>query len=605
MAIDTDPPSLARALQLLQAGDAAAAETILVSLAGRTVADDPQVLHLMGMINLRRQCFVEAVELFRRAQAADPALPQPAFGRGVALAGLGRDQEAIEYFQQAALLKPDFIEAYYELGSALHRLGKLKAATRVFRDLLGIMPAHVPAKLALGGVLIDAKRPVEAEAPLRTALGQPVPPPLKATLHTNLALALRRQRKDEEALENYDHAMALNPALPQLGLHRAEALQNLGRYDEAIGAYQSALEREPLNPLLHRFYNDLLYRLNRMDDYLKSYDRAPQSRALQLGRASFLSSQARGEEAYAAYRELQAKDPDDIAAAAGVVSALALQKRYDEAATVVDQALARNGQNAELLRRAAEVALLRQDPQKALVLCEQGLAGARYDQDFLAIMSAGLRMMQDERDETLNGYDSLIQVFDLEPPRGFSSMESFNAELDAYLSRLHPKTREYLGQSLRGGTQTPDHIFGAGHDLVERLLLRIVEATGRYIAALNEDENHPFLSRRARAFQYAGSWSSRLRDCGFHVNHVHPDGWISSCYYIGVPDVVKDEVVRQGWIKFGEPSFDIALKNPIRRAVQPVPGRLVLFPSYVWHGTVPFHSAAARTTIAFDAVPAG
>jgi hypothetical protein len=29
----------------------------------------------------------------------------------------------------------------------------------------------------------------------------------------------------------------------------------------------------------------------------------------------------------------------------------------------------------------------------------------------------------------------------------------------------------------------------------------------------------------------------------------------------------------------------------------------VLFPSYMWHGTIPFRDAALRTTIAFDAVP--
>ena len=80
-------------------------------------------------------------------------------------------------------------------------------------------------------------------------------------------------------------------------------------------------------------------------------------------------------------------------------------------------------------------------------------------------------------------------------------------------------------------------------------------------------------------------------------------GWISSCYYVAVPDAAKDESARQGWIKFGEPSFDVALKNPVRRAIQPVPGRLVLFPSYMWHGTIPFRDAAARTTIAFDVVP--
>jgi hypothetical protein len=67
-----------------------------------------------------------------------------------------------------------------------------------------------------------------------------------------------------------------------------------------------------------------------------------------------------------------------------------------------------------------------------------------------------------------------------------------------------------------------------------------------------------------------------------------------------VPDTVKDESAKEGWIKFGEPNFDIGLTP--RRTIQPVPGRLVLFPSYMWHGTIPFHGEA-RTTIAFDAVP--
>jgi hypothetical protein len=70
-----------------------------------------------------------------------------------------------------------------------------------------------------------------------------------------------------------------------------------------------------------------------------------------------------------------------------------------------------------------------------------------------------------------------------------------------------------------------------------------------------------------------------------------------------VPEAVEDETARQGWIKFGEPAIDAPLKDPIRRAIQPAAGRLVLFPSYTWHGTVPFHDKAARTTIAFDVVP--
>jgi len=91
-----------------------------------------------------------------------------------------------------------------------------------------------------------------------------------------------------------------------------------------------------------------------------------------------------------------------------------------------------------------------------------------------------------------------------------------------------------------------------------------------------------------------------MRGQGFHTNHLHPEGWISSCYYVTVPKETDNQQTHNGWIKFGEPSLQLPLKNPVRRAVQPVPGRLVLFPSYMWHGTVPLEAASPRTTIAFD-----
>jgi hypothetical protein len=243
------------------------------------------------------------------------------------------------------------------------------------------------------------------------------------------------------------------------------------------------------------------------------------------------------------------------------------------------------------------------DPQKAEFFCHAGLRQKPHDQTCLALLGTAWRLQGDEQDETLNGYDTLIRIFDLAPPDGFSSMESFNAELGTYLERLHPRTEAYLEQSLHGGTQTEGHLFGAGHALVEKLRARIEEAIYSYVADLAPDDRHPFLARRSKNFRYAGAWSSLLRDQGFHVNHLHPEGWISSCYYVTVPEATKDRDTRNGWIKFGEPSLDVSLKNAIRRVVQPVPGRLILFPSYIWHGTIPLRATSARTTIAFDAVP--
>jgi uncharacterized protein (TIGR02466 family) len=241
------------------------------------------------------------------------------------------------------------------------------------------------------------------------------------------------------------------------------------------------------------------------------------------------------------------------------------------------------------------------DPQRAEFLCQSGLRLAPFDQTCLALLGTAWRLKGDERDEALNGYDNFVRVFDLDPPEGFSSMESFNAELGAYLEGLHPKTDAYLEQSLYGGTQTEGMLFGAGHALVEKVRARIEQAISSYIAEFKADAGHPFLARHSRNFRYAGAWSCLMRGQGFHTNHLHPEGWISSAYYVTVPRETENLETRNGWIKFGEPSLELPLKNPVRRAVQPVPGRLVLFPSYMWHGTIPLQANSARTTIAFDA----
>ncbi len=517
----------------------------------------------------------------------------------------GRIEDAIAAFRAELAREPRVVETWQELGGALKRAGRAGEAETIYRNILLRMPGFLPARLTLSAMLIDQKRFVEAESVAREGLAHAGDPQLAGVLHNNLGQALRGLTRFSEALEHLEKAQALNPTLPGLDLMRAQTLEQMQRFDDALTLFERLIAREPHAPLLHRSYNELLYRLDRHEDALKSYDRAPKTRELLLDKAYFLSHELRGAEALGVYRELHARDVRDTVAATGIANTLLMMQHYEEAAAAFDVALAASPSDPDLYSSAAAVALHRDDPEKAVALCEQALRLAPLSQPALATLSVGLRTLDDPRDEILNGYDTLIQVFDLEPPAGFASMEDFNAELCSYLDRIHPAVRKFHNQTLREGTQTNGDLFGAGHELVERVQIRIHEALRGYIAGLKEDARHPFLSRRTRNTRYNGSWSSRLGDCGFHVNHTHPRGWISSCYYAGVPDVVKDESQRQGWIKFGESSFENLLeRNPARRAVQPVPGRLVLFPSYMWHGTNPFHAPMARTTIAFDVVPA-
>ena len=594
---------LAAATTALQTGNLMAAEIALAPFFNGKLLANPDLLNIAGTLRTNQGRLGEAAALFEQAVKAAPREPVFAFNLGLTLSRLGRNHEAESALRAVLRHKPSFAPALFELGALLHRLGRLDDAERNFREVLRLEPGNAHAALALAAILVDAGRPGEAETAALSGLAAAADRRLRAQLHLQLAQALRRQRKDSEALAALDSAEAFDATLPGLARHRIDTLQNLNRFDEALAIFEKEIAATPSDPGLHLDYNALLYQLGRSADLMKSYDRAPQSRELQLGKAFLLAREERYEEAHAIYAGLTRRDPDDRLAAIGTAQVLTRMGRHGAAVASFESVLARHGDEAKLLALAAEPALLRGDPGKAAHLCERGLAKDRHGASCLAMLSIASRMMEDGRDEALNRYDSLVRIFDLDPPEGFSSMESFNAELSAALDGLHPSSREFIGQSLRGGTQTPGHLFPTGLSLVSRLKQRIDEAVARYIAELDEDETHPLLSRRARTFRYSGSWSSRLRDSGFHVNHIHPDGWISSCYYVSVPDAVNDETAKQGWIKFGEPPLDVVLKHPVRRTIQPVSGRLVLFPSYMWHGTVPFHDKAARMTIAFDVVP--
>jgi tetratricopeptide (TPR) repeat protein len=543
--------------------------------------------------------------MFEQARALFPRDVRFAFLHGAALAGLEQWDRAVPAFQEAIKRDANLLPAYLGLGDAQRKLRQLPEAQTTFRKLLRLAPDNADGLLALSSVLMEMGQPADAEVPLRKALLHVQDKKAQAALHNNLSVCLGGQNRTDEALASLERAQALAPELPDMDQRRIDLLYKLGRFQDCETLYKKLLERNPSDPKLHRAYNSLLYRLGRTQDYLASYDRAPQTRDLLLGKAALLMFQKRSGEAQDIFNSLLAHDPLDMAAAAGWANSLMLQERYGESVAAFEAIINRRGANPAVFDGAATAALLAGDPQKGEYFCQAGLRQNPYDQSCLALLGTAWRLQDNERDESLNGYDSLIRVFDLEPPQGFSSMENFNAELGAYLERLHPQTGAYLEQSLRGGTQTEGVLFGAGHALVEKLRARIEEAMLSYVAALPADDRHPFMARRAKEIRYAGAWSSLLRDQGFHVNHLHPEGWISSCYYVTVPEVAKDRDARQGWIKFGEPSLAVPLKNPIRRAIQPVPGRLVLFPSYMWHGTIPFHAPAVRTTIAFDAVPDG
>ena len=204
------------------------------------------------------------------------------------------------------------------------------------------------------------------------------------------------------------------------------------------------------------------------------------------------------------------------------------------------------------------------------------------------------RLLGDPRWNWLFSRGELIQSFDLTddlPPLG---------RLAEVLRSIHSAKGEYLDQSVRGGTQTDGPLFCRVEPEIRALRSAIVDAVERYVAELPApDADHPLLSqRRDRRVRFAGSWSVWLREKGFHTSHVHPQGWLSSALYVDLPPDAEDQP-NAGWLQLGQPRPELDLQLDPLQLINPEPGRLVLFPSWMWHGTLPF-PAGERLTVAFD-----
>jgi hypothetical protein len=101
---------------------------------------------------------------------------------------------------------------------------------------------------------------------------------------------------------------------------------------------------------------------------------------------------------------------------------------------------------------------------------------------------------------------------------------------------------------------------------------------------------------------FGPSWSVRFTGSGHHAAHFHPGGIFSSACYIVVPETVTDSQDQSGWLELGRPPTELGLDVPPIATFEPKPGRLVLFPSFLFHGTRPF-SGRERLSVAFDLVP--
>lgn len=127
-------------------------------------------------------------------------------------------------------------------------------------------------------------------------------------------------------------------------------------------------------------------------------------------------------------------------------------------------------------------------------------------------------------------------------------------------------------------------------------------AVDEYISGLPRDASHPFNASTPSSYTLRG-WGLVSNGASHHELHIHAQGWLSGVFYVVQPPVSLNSETRRAWLRLGPPPGVSSGLGWDEQWVEPSPGRLVLMPSYFYHGTHPMEAEEERICVAFDVIP--
>ncbi len=601
------PGELQQVVALLQRPDGArAAKTILDRLL-RVAPQDPDVLQLMGLAVRRLGDDAGAVAWFRRSLERRPRQPHVLRNLGNALDALGRRAEAADAYRESWRLQPRDLQTACALADTLLALERYEEARDVFARSSRWHPDAPAVWIGLARALRRLERYEEAARALDRALSLD---PDSFRAHYYRGTLLRDTGRADEAVAAFERCLAIDDGRPEVWYNYANALVEAGRPEQAVAAYRKAIRLRPLYRAAHDSLNRLLWQLERRDEFLESYrttiaTAADVDPAFHLEYAHQLMLADRFDEAREVLDEALARHPGVAALHAERGRVEDEAGRFDEAREWHERAIALDPRPLAYHLQLAWSLLAARRPEEAEHVLMREYRRGFEDQNLHGLLGLAWRLLGDPRERELFDYERFVRRFEIPLPEGYRDLEHFNRELADHLAHLHRTRAHPIDQTLRGGTQTAGALFRRRDPIIVAVRGAIERCIARHVEALPDIVGHPLCGRKSRNFRFSGSWSVRLRDRGFHVSHVHSAGWISSAYYVELPECVReDDPERQGWIEFGQPEPPMPRLEEAPRVECPKVGTLVLFPSYMWHGTRPFRADETRMTIAFDVLPA-
>ncbi len=555
----------------------------------------------------QRSSLVEAEGKYLQISATYPGIGDVHHLGALVALRCGENPLALMRITKALKPSPKHFEYLNTKGNICRALQDMPDAIKAYNASLAAKPDYLGAAQNLGKCLIDYDDPARAFDVYSAALKYH---PDDELLQIGQVIAQKEMMQSATALDLLDALSTGKKRANRFSYIRGQLLMQTGDYEASVVQSEHALEDAATAvPALQNILQ-VLWMQNRWDTALAKMDaylkKAGHSVTIFVAAARLLAKADDRPAAIAMLKRAEqyhGQQPEILAARARFqLEDGDMQGAYRNALAALT---ARPG-DIDFMVDFADSALASGRPAEALHAATEALKIVPNNQFWIAVKYTAMRALGQDHQYYTN-VERFVQPYELDPPEGYGSLAEYNLALKNTLDELHGLSEHPLDQSLRNGTQTVPDLRFVDHPVLKAHFKALDKPIRAYMKHLGFDSTHPLLKRNTGEYHIAGSWSVKLRTKGFHVSHVHPKGWISSAYYVDVPDEVHDKDKKAGWIHFGRPPFPVrdigGRLLDYEKIVQPKAGTLVLFPSYLWHGTNPLKGNASRMTLPIDVVP--
>jgi uncharacterized protein (TIGR02466 family) len=493
----------------------------------------------------------------------------------------------------------------FAAAATAHQRGDLASARRLYRKVLKRQPHHWKA-LRLAGLASQALGKSDEALQLLGAAVRHAPRDVTLALE-DLALMHLQRAEHEQAEALLRRALVINPDSLSALMRLGSALITSGQAAEAVTVFERARALGPDDPgvvysLAHALLESREFEaaVSVCDDALA---KRPEDAASLTVKGVALAQLERFDVAAAALTHAVAVDPRDMMT--WLHLGLARQRLEDAAGAIAafEQAAALAPDSPMAHSQLANAYSASGQPGRALAICDAYLERHPGDSGITVVKVLALREAgRTEEADALAGLETLIQQQTIEAPPGYANLEAFNAALQEAVLAHPDLARTHTNRATRHGVQTGSLTFNPSPPI--EALFGVIDrelraARARLVAA--GFGQHPWIAHAPTRWR-VNAWAVVLESQGHQLAHVHPEAWMSGCYYVALPESGMGPAQGQdGWIEFGRPSAQLfhAAESPVV-AVEPRPGRMVLFPSYTFHRTIPFTGAGKRVCVAFD-----